>query len=217
MQELAPTFEPLADPPRLQYWLLESPLVPIAALLVAALVAWLLGRHSSRRRETRILSLGLLALAAGLYALSSLVRTPREAAIAATRELFVGLAEADPQLVAGRLAPEAIARVPGGYAPDLSREDLLGHVRDARSAAGRYSGSGWTATINSYRIRKLRAEAGEGRATTQINVVFTLGEDGVPRGTWWEVSLSRAEDDRWLAREIELLWVAGVPGWGRAR
>ncbi len=205
----APRLRELPPTPMMQRLVLESPWAIAGLLLVLGAASFLL-LNARRRARHGLLAGGVcVALASCVVLVATLVTTKREELVRDTESLFDALARADAGRVERLLGPAATAGAPGALRKDLTRDELLDLVRDARDARGEYRVAGDRIGVQDYRIREVRAAlASHTIGRSQINVVITP-TSGTITPTWWELDWDRI-DGRWRLRRIDLVWVAGV-------
>src|SRR5262249_33460522 len=97
---------PLPDPPFLTHYVLESTTLPVALLIAAGVISFLVFQSTKPKRARQFGAL-FLALAAALFATGALVQTPREKAVEVTKQLVHSVAAGDSRAVDAALSPTA--------------------------------------------------------------------------------------------------------------
>ncbi len=199
LDDLAAQIVPLPQAPLLERYLFESPLVPVAVLVIGAVVFFVILNARARLRPAALAGGGLLALAAGVWVLASLVVTPRERLIERAGEVIDATASADTAALGPMLAERAEVRV-GDRARYTGRAAILAGVED-------YLGGG---ILESHRIADAQAVIDTPlTARAQLRVRHT--GSGVPTASWWLIQWRRASPGSpWIVESIEPLWLAGI-------
>ena len=201
----------LPEAPMLERYLFEAPMIPVALLVLAALLTLAVGLKSSKPKLAAIAALVMLILSAGIYLVAGRVTTDREIIIGRTAELIAAIAESDVQAMRTTMA-ESIkvghsdnASAVAKRIPSLSGRDNIEAIVLNRLGNP-------TATqrlIGSHKVLETRAGmdgSNTGRTLVRVRV---NGQNGTLLGhSWWEVTWKRS-DDNWLATRVEAIWIQG--------
>lgn len=194
---------PLPDPPLLEHHLLESPWAATLLLLIGAGVSWALSQRQQRPRPARFASMAFLLLAAGVFALASLVTTDRERVTRLTRDLVAAVAKADLPAVRATLAEDAMLyffEQPGG----LTLQGILDRLERDFVQGGMYQ-------ITDHSVLEVQATLDEPtRARVQTRVRVTAAATGTPYTSWWRLDFVRTGEDRWQVSGIQPLVLPGI-------
>ena len=189
---------PLPDPPAWERWLLEAPLSPAAALLLAAFLAFYLMKQSGKRRQGAVTATALAIAAVAVFIVGSAVTTPREAVTARTHALVDAVARADSAAAADLLAADLAVR-PVAHVPPMNRDAVLAFIDTQMK--GQYK-------VENYRVMQVQAATGgPNLARTQTHVRITPESYGAPVFTWWRLDWRKDEDSRWRVIAIEAVEV----------
>ena len=198
-----PDIPALPDPPPLERYLLEQPLVPVVVLLLAGIVAVFALRNAGKPKAG-VLALVAAALAASCVVLTAtMVTTSREDLLARQDTLVGAVADAEIDTLDRLLSPDA--RMPPVRIPmlsgGLSRERILSTV--ASTTGGAYP-------VGDFGIVERQAVIdGANAARTQIHVRVEPENAG---GTfvWFQIAWRLDPQEGWRAVEIEPLFMSGV-------
>jgi len=201
-QLTSPNVPQLPDPPVLERYFLESPLVVIGALVVLGVVAGVILVRSGKDRLGIAAGFAGVALAAGVWLLADQVETEREVIRGRSRQLEEAVAEADPTRASSLLAQdvEAVSLVtPRGAGLDW----ILDFIRT--DMAGRFA-------IHEHRVRRVEAVIdGPNVARSQIHVTVTPEFTRAPQFVVVKLDWRRElPDGEWLVIGITPVHVAGV-------
>lgn len=197
----------LPDPPALAHYLFESPWIPIAILVVAGVVGFVVLNRQGKARQGVFALLGGVVMAAMLALTAFLMETPRELLIRQTRDLVARTAAADTAgirpLLSDRVTMVCALPVPLSL-PD-TKQALLDAVQlqlGTNFPVREHSIGGEQASID-----------GPNTARTQMRVWVTLEREqamyGGPIGSWWKIDW-RKEGDEWRVATITLLQLDGL-------
>jgi len=204
-----PDFDPLPGPPISQWLVLEQPWYLTGALVVlgVAILEWL--RRQESLKAGIIIGGAVVLLGAGVMLLGSLVETDRERVKRLTRDLIGAIATPNAYRTDLLLGEEGgVVAERGRW--EFTRDEVLGEIRSAQQAGGRYAVAGVGFKVSSYRLREIRAQVlSAGFAKTQVNVVGELESGRIMPASWWEIDWVREPGDRWRARLIETIWIQG--------
>lgn len=169
---------------------LESPRFVVAILILTAGFVWFGLRYRSPR-QALIATASLLAAAAGLVILASLVETTGERLTAETRSLVEAAVSGDAALFGARLDDALVLRV-GREKTSWSKSDLVDRVK----ALGEF--------VKSNNIREVRA-VGTGDSTGEAVLAQTTTTHlGQPTPNEWRFRWRRDSSGTW--RITELIW-----------
>ena len=171
---------------------LERPLVLLVALCAAAGFTLMVAIARDQRRAGATIAALLLLAAAGVFVLSALVQTPREALAARTRTLIAALATVDTPALDDLLADNAVMRYAfarGG----IGKDAIITHVQ-------RYLGADYA--LASHSVREMQATLDGprvGRTQVRVRAISRAG----PRLTsWWLLDWTRGDDQAWRVTQI---------------
>lgn len=145
----------------------------------------------------------LVALAGGVYLLSTLVTTEREVLLQRTEALIAATARVDDAALRDTLTEDALLRTSGAIERVLrSIDGRAGIIDGARqNLQGRYRITEWEildrqATIDGPNV---------GRTLIRVGA----DADGISRThySWWRLHWERGPDGRWRCFEIEPRWI----------
>ena len=165
---------------------------PIAILAIVALFT--ANARADLRRGLLVCG-GMLAGAAGLFLLATIVTTRHEEVRDATRRLVRAVATADRIEVDPLLATDIEIRYPGFASPD--RATLLDIIQRQMGPGGPYH-------LSSHRIAEVQATLdGSALARSQVLVRATHAASAVPASAWVLMKWERGSDDRWRCFAVE--------------
>ena len=193
----APQLPTVPEPPFWIHWTLERPLpFAVIAILAGLVLAWVLLTRG-RDRAGGLLAVGAPALGVGVLVLGSLVTTPRERVVAATRALVAAIAEGDASQARALLDDRV--RLYSRWSPaGWEQERIVQAVSTAE--AGR---------IRSHSIREVRGGVPErGIARTLVRVIVEVDGWNAPIPSWWRIDWSIGPEGP-RAVLIEPLWISG--------
>jgi len=200
---LNPDVAPLPEPSFLQRFVLEQPMLPTAAVLVAGVIALIALRQNGAVRPAVISLISAAGLAAALLITGTAVETPRERLLARQDRLVDAVANADIPTLDAMLAPDA--RVRGVALPmlreGLDRPRILSTVR--AMLGERYD----VTTVGT--IERQAVVDGRNAARTQIYLRVATESSG-QTWTWFLIGWRLGDDGTWRAIEIEPLFISGV-------
>jgi len=203
MTSVVPT---LPAAPVLPHYLLEDPWPVVVGLLLAGLIAAIvLHRRDRLKSGLRILGLAVV-LAAGVYALASLVTTEREVLAARTRDAATFTAAAKVSDLRDLLTERASVHAFNPIPVPHGREELLDTVR---------STLGHSIIVKELTIGPVRAVVdGPNVARTQVRVWAKLdGEQAfynAPIGAWFRLDWTREALGPWRITGINVMQIDGV-------
>lgn len=194
------TLPELPAPSPLEYWVLEQPLVPAAALVIAGILTLLIMRHRASFKRIAIpVSSALILAGITIYIVGTITITQREHLQERSDDLVQSVANADASTLRSMLEPNA----------QLSSifQSAQGADRIVQIATTRNPG-----VVQSASVGRVNAGIYDGNlvATTQIRV-RTQG-NMVPSLSWWRVDWQRQSDtESWRVTHIEPIWIQGIP------
>lgn len=191
---------PLRSPPALEHYLFEQPLPLAIGLLAAGVAARIILARAGRDGLGRAIGWAGLALGMGAYVAASLIATPRERLMRATRDLIK--AGATPDL-------PALERV---LEPQVSLG--FGEVRSAkmeRAALGRLiERVHGRVEIRDWSLQETQAEIvgpGIGRTQARVRVESRVW---YPSVTWWRIDWRKdPSTGEWRAETLTCLLIDG--------
>jgi hypothetical protein len=187
---------PLPDPPALAHYLLESPLLVISVLLIAAVVTYM-ALSSKKPARARQAGAGLIALALCVWAVAFFVETPREQAISLTKQLVTDVASGNTKGVDAALASKATLYTdarPDGQSKDF----ILSKVDTFFGPKGLYP-------IQDHALLEAQAYiATPSLAQVQMKVRVTP-KDGIPTLSWWQLDMAPKPGGGWEVTGIKYL------------
>lgn len=199
----------LPDPPAIEHYLLESPWMACAVLVIAGFVGLIvLNRQGKAGRGVQVAGAGIL-LAAVVFVLATVVKTEREALAERTLELVARTATVDTAglspLLSDRVAVSTSLALP--IAIPVDKATLLDSVRKTLGESYR---------IEKHTTGRVRAVIdGQNTARTQVRVWVTLAKGqayyDAPVGSWWRIEW-RKEGDEWRVVTLTLQQVDGLGG-----
>lgn len=199
----AGNIERLPPAPLLERFLFEQPLLPIAVLVLLALIAAIAFAGRSQRRRGLIVAGVLIALAAGVYLVSMLVTTDRETLLARTEVAIGSVALLDGGTMREVLTEDVYLRTAGAIArlqPSVEGRSEIIDLAERR-LRGSYHVTDWKildrqATIDGPNL---------GRTLVRVGV----DADGISRThySWWRLHWERGPDGVWRCFELEPLWI----------
>ena len=194
------TLPELPAPSPLEYWVLEQPLVPAAALVIAGILTLLIMRHRASFKRIAIpVSSALILAGITIYIVGTITITQREHLQERSDDLVQSVANADASTLRSMLEPNA----------QLSSifQSAQGADRIVQIATTRNPG-----VVQSASVGRVNAGIYDGNlvATTQIRG-RTQG-NMVPSLSWWRVDWQRQSDtESWRVTHIEPIWIQGIP------
>lgn len=199
----AGNIERLPPAPLLEQFLFEQPLLPIAVLVLLALIAAIAFAGRNQRRRGLIVAGVLIALAAGVYLVSMLVTTERETLLARTEVAIGSVAQLDDGTMREVLTEDVYLRTAGAIArlqPSVEGRSEIIDLAERR-LKGSYHVTDWKildrqATIDGPNL---------GRTLVRVGV----DADGISRThySWWRLHWERGPDGVWRCFELEPLWI----------
>lgn len=196
----------LPDPPALARYLFESPWVPIALLVVAGVIGFVVLNRQGKARQGVLALGGGVVVAAVLAIVALVVETPREFLIRQTRALVARTAAADTAGVRPFLSDRVtvVCALPVPLPLPETKQALLDAVQQQL---------GNTMPIREHSVGGEQASIdGPNTARTQLRVWVTLEREqavyGGPIGSWWKIDW-RKEGDDWRVATITLLQLDG--------
>lgn len=186
--------------PALERYTLESPWLLMGVLALAGFVAfWVFNTRGKLRIGFAAAAIGL-ALAGGVFALASMVTTPREEIMHATRELVRTVVDNDKP--GARLLLDDTLRfdVPR-VTNELDRESVLTQIDRAHDIV----------EMRGHRVLAVRADT-RGPEIGRSLVEIWLETSGAPPRTTWQIDWARLPDGRWVATRIEAVNIPGIVG-----
>lgn len=199
----------LPDPPALpapsaiDRYLFESPTLPIALLLLAAVVVLVVFHNRDQLKRGGLIAGICAALALIIFLTAHFVQTQREAMQEAARALVRAVSQGDTAAADQRLSPDAalyIFLAPTG----MDRDRILDQLVNFRPG-GAYAVS----EVALLDIASAPDTENSGRV--QLKVRVTSAANGVPNLSWWSLEMTRATADApWQARGIAPLSITGV-------
>lgn len=200
LDDLSANFPPLPGPPLLERYFLESPLVVVGALLIAAVAGFFILNARGKLGLGAVVAGAGVALAAGVWAMAALIVTERERLADRTRELIDATAIADTGAISPMLAERAEVIV-----PNLRSYETRGMIL---AAVEEYPGRQYP--IESHSVAETRAVVdGPRTARTQVRVLHS--GNAIPGASWWEIEWRReSPDEAWIVDAIRLLWLQGI-------
>ncbi|MFI4871950.1 MAG: hypothetical protein ACIARQ_09075 [Phycisphaerales bacterium JB061] len=201
----------LPETPILERYLFEAPMVPVALLVVIALIALLVGLRSSKPKGPVISALVMLVLAAGVYITAGQVTTDREVITERTAELIGAIAESDVQAMRSTMAESVrlghsdnassvatrVPRLTGRDRIESTVNTVLGEQGSPQRLVG------------SHQILETRAGLdGKNTGRTLVRVRVRGPGDAFVNHSWWEVTWKRI-DSVWQATRVEAIWIQG--------
>lgn len=193
---------PLPEPPLLEAWLFERPVTAAGALLGAGVVCFLVLRARGKSKGAVIGGGALIALAAAVALIGSVVETSRERVARLSAQVIARFQAADQAGLGVLLADDLVLDLGGGgvsAAGDSSDKALV--LEAARAMQGQ-------AVIDTSRVREPVAADGPRAARSQV-FVRTGGGGFGPSLSWWMFSWRREPDGEWRVSLIELLLLNG--------
>ena len=185
----------LPGSPLFDHLVLERPFALVIVLCLTAGISFMVAAARNRRRAGATIAALLLLAAAGVFALSTLVQTPREALAARTRTLIGAIATVDTAALDDLLAHNAVMRYAfarGG----IGKDAIIAHVK-------RYLGADYA--LASHSVREMQATLDGprvGRTQVRVRAVSTAG----PRLTsWWLLDWTQDADGTWRVTQIQPL------------
>ncbi|UYV13969.1 MAG: hypothetical protein NCW75_06680 [Phycisphaera sp.] len=199
----AGNIERLPPPPLLERFLFEQPLLPIAVLVLLAIIAVVAFASRNQRRRGLIVAGVLVAVATGVYLASMLVTTERETLLERTEVAIGATAQVEVDAMSEILTEDAYLRTAGAIArvqlPVEGRTEIIDLA--ARRLQSRYRVGQWEildrqATIDGPNL---------GRTLVRVGVDV----DGFSRThySWWRLHWERGPDGVWRCFELEPLWI----------
>lgn len=189
---------PLPDPPALEVWLFEQPVVSAGLALGAGALAWFVLRAKGKPRQGTLAGGGLVALAVVLAVVGFVVETARERLAALSGDLLAAARAGDAARLDGLLADDLVLDL-GGRGGDSGDKALV------LEAVGKLKEQ---AVIDAVRVRSPVSLDGPNAARSQV-WVRTGGAGFGPSLSWWMVSWRREAGGEWRAHLIELLLLNG--------
>jgi len=203
----------LPDPPALQAWFLEQPLIPAAALLVAAIAMLVATNRAGKIKVGAPIAGVLLLLGVGAYLLGERVRTDREAMMEGTRALIMAAVTGEGEVAEDLLAPDATLAADGRIEEGVDKALLVRAIE----GAGRWIQDG------SQGIFQLDAAVDGPNVGRSQFVVRVSGEGTPPTFSAWRFDWRRDSDGAWRVRLLDVLRINGraprgtVSRWVRQR
>lgn len=202
----APTIDRLPAAPLLERFLFEQPLLPVAVLVLLAVIAVIAFAGRNQRRRGMMVAGVLVAGAGVIYLVSTLVTTEREELLQRTEVLIGATARVDSSVLADMLTADAAMRTSGG----LSRwvPSIEGRAEIIDGASRNLQGS--------YRVREWeildRQAAIDGPNVGRSLIRVGVEVDGFSRThySWWRLHWERGPDGQWRCFEIEPRWILGA-------
>lgn len=189
---------PLPDPPAIEVWLFEQPLISAGLALGAGALVWFVFRAKGKPRQGALAGGGLAALAIVLGVAGSAVETARERVAALSEDLLAAAREGDAAGLDGLLANDLALDVGGRGGDSGDKAFVLEAVGKLKEQA----------VIDAVRVRSPVSLDGPDAARSQV-WVRTGGTGFGPSLSWWMVSWRRQPDGQWRAHLIELLLLNG--------
>lgn len=199
----AGNIERLPPAPLLERFLFEQPLLPIAVLVLLALIAAIAFAGRNQRRRGLIVAGVLVAVAAGVYLASMLVTTERETLLERTEVAIGSVALLDVGTMREVLTEDLYLRTAGAIArlqPSVEGRTEIIDLAERR-LKGSYHVTDWKildrqATIDGPNL---------GRTLVRVGV----DADGISRThySWWRLHWERGPDGVWRCFELEPLWI----------
>ena len=195
----------LTEPIGPMVWALEQPLVSALALFVLGIVCASLLWRRDQARLGLIVGGALIALAAAVMALGTLVVTDREQIGMGSRTFVIAAVDGDMEALDRVMLEEAALAGSGRTVADDGRERIK-RLSQAQAQA---------ALIESWRISRLQARIdGPNVGTTQFRVRMTP-RGGLPTLSWWRLHWRRDAQGVWRIGTIDCLAINGrEPGSG---
>jgi len=201
-----PPIDGLPPAPLLERFLFEQPLLPLAVLGLLAVIAGIAFASRNQRRRGVLVAGVLVALAGGVYLMSTLVTTEREELLARTEVLIGATARVDSTVLRDILTENASLRTTGDIERVLAsiegRAEILSRAH--QNLQGRYQVTQWAivdrqATIDGPNV---------GRTLVRVGVDV----EGFSRThySWWRLHWERGPDGQWRCFEIEPRWIFGA-------
>lgn len=186
----------LPEPPALERYLFEQPLLPVALLAFIGLVLlfWLRSRDQTQRGV--VVGGGLVLLAGAWFAMATLVRTPREQLGDATRELVGAVATNDQAMLAQRL-DDTVKLIFFEAPTGMAKPDILRRVDELFRSGSTYALSDW-------RILAVQRHAqDDGRSgQVQVKVWVRAASFNFPNNSWWRLDFRKDDQGQWRATGI---------------
>lgn len=201
-----PTPPPLDSPSALVHYTLESPWALGALLVLAAAVAFSIASKRENRRPFVLAGCQFLTLAVALVIAASVITTPREAIIHATRTLVGAVATADAAALDTALDEQCTLYY-------FQAPDGLGRAGIMTAVAASFSPGA------AYRVGDWHLEAVQARATSpttgqaQVKVFVRPEQWNFPHRSWWRIDFRKDMDASppvWRATAIMPLEIQGV-------
>lgn len=200
---------PLPDPPLVQRFAMESPLLPAIGLIIIGILVGVLLARRAQAKAGGLVAL-LCALAAGcLLATGALVTTDREVVLDRSRAFIEAVAEGDADAAEALMSDSLRVEFAGEAAPRLDKETMLGVIRSFNTRL----------SLSSYSVPTTQASIdGGGFARSQIQVRVTPEMTELPTTSWWRLDWRQDAGGRWRINGLECLlfngrepglWLAG--------
>jgi hypothetical protein len=189
--------------PLLERFLFEQPWLPMAILGVLAVVAVIAFAGRNQRRRGLIVAGTLVAAAAGVYLVSTLVTTERERLLERTRVAIGAVAAVDVAMLREVLSDNVFLRSDGDIArvqPSIDgRDAIIDQVE--RQLGNRFR-------ITSWDVHDRQATL-DGPNTARTLVRVGVDGDNFSRThySWWRLHWERGPDGVWRCFELEPLWI----------
>lgn len=192
----------LPNPPAFEHYLLENPWPLALALLAVALVLIVVGRRRAQRgprRGATLLALLTFITAGAVFVTATLVETPREQMIAATRRLIGHTSPLQSAAFQAMLHAKATLTVESDEPPLAADQIVIRLDRVVRKYP-----------IQSQSIQSITAESRgdmQGQTLLDLQTETAIG----PRNTRWLLSWVR-QDGQWQVLDVKWLPSGGLLG-----
>lgn len=201
-----PTPPPLDSPPALVHYTLESPWALGGLLVLGAAVAFSIASKRENRRPFVLAGCQFLTVAVALVVVASVITTPREAIIRATRALVGAVATADAAALDTALDEQCTLyyfQAPEG----LGRAGIMTAVAASFSPGAAYRVGDWD--LEAVQARATSTTTGQ----AQVKVFVRPEQWNFPHRSWWRIDLRKdttVSPPVWRATAIMPLEIQGV-------
>lgn len=195
----------LTEPLGPMVWILEQPLVGALTLAAVGIAAWAMLKRRDQPKLGLSIGAGMIALAAAVAVIGSLIETDRERIEDSSREFVVAAVAGDIAALDRLILANAALAISGRTAADDGR-DRIEQLSQAQAQAG---------VIESWRVSRMQSTLdGPNVGTTQFRARVTARVGG-PTLTWWKLHWRRDAQGVWRIWAIDCLAVNGrEPGDG---
>lgn len=194
---------PLPGAPLIERFFLTNPWPMMVIMAIAAIAVFVVLNARGKIKVALISAAVLLAAAAAIVLVATLIQTDREHMQARTRELVKAVAEVDRPALESLFSDDLTIRV-FRVPPDADKDQIIAAVE---TQIGRLY------KVNDYAVLEVQATLDGPRvARTQTRV--RVGSDMGAIPSWWRLDWVLENDAVWRVRRIEALWIPGVPNPG---